>query len=57
VCGVKPPDLPPIPFEPVAFIPRGEAKELPPDKGWALWDFATEELDRVLSEQQEEQQQ
>lgn len=49
---VKPADLPPIEWRPLAFIPYGEAKELPPEIGWQWWDCAVSEMDAAMERQQ-----
>lgn len=40
-------DLHPLQYEPLRFIPVGDARELPPLVGWAAWDRAVAEIDAL----------
>lgn len=41
-------NLPPLDWRPIAFIPYGDATELPTELGWSLWDEAVREMDELV---------
>ncbi|MEY4429435.1 MAG: hypothetical protein RLZZ182_2124 [Pseudomonadota bacterium] len=44
-------NLPPLEWRFIAFIPYGDAAELPADTAWDVWDEVVLEMDEVLKQQ------